>query len=376
MNAKETVLKKPDEKSDPRTSLYESQKPLGAHFGGSFGWEMAASYGAPVDEHRHVRESAGLIDLSSHGAILVSGKESVQFLNGLVTNDVKTLGAGHGLQAAFLTGHGKVKALCRILGLGDRYLIINDPHTHRKIFDYIFPFSYAGDFKAEDASTRYRIISVQGPGSLSVMKEVCFEPIPDLAEHDWIQTIIAGQQVLVVRATHTGEPGYDIVAPEEGLRDVWDFLLMKGAFHSIRPFGFVALNTLRIEAGIPVYGVDIDESNMMLETGLADAVSYHKGCYTGQEAVAMATYRGHVSKQLSGLIVSGDLVPARGDKIAWPETGKEIGYVTSALASPSLDKIIAMGYVKYGFFEPGTTVEIRLAGSVMPAITTELPFQK
>jgi folate-binding protein YgfZ len=262
------------------------------------------------------------------------------------------------------------------LGLGDQYLVINDPQTHRKVFDYVFPFTYAGDFKAEDTSSRYRILSVQGPISLSVMKEVCFEPIPELGEHDWIQTIIGGQQVLVVRASHTGEPGYDVLVPEEGLSDVWDFLLMKGAFHGIRPFGFAALDSLRIEAGIPVYGVDVDEANMMLETGLSDAVSFQKGCYTGQEAVAMATYRGHVSKRLSGLTVSGDRLPSHGDKIAWPETGKEIGYVTSALASVSLGKTIAMGYVKYGFFDPGTSLEIRSADCSAPAIVTELPFRR
>jgi len=369
-------MEEPVGKGEPRTRLYESQKALGAQFEDAFGWEMAAMFGEAFEEHRHVRESVGLIDLSSHGSILIGGKESVQFLNGLVTNDVKGLGAGHGMKAAFLTGHGKVKALCRIIGLGDQYLVINDPQTHKKVFDYVFPFTYAGDFKAEDASDRYRILSVQGPRSLSVMKEVCFEPVPDLREHDWIQTIVGGQQVLVVRASRTGELGYDVLVPEEGLGDVWDFLLVKGEFHGIRPFGFAALDTLRIEAGIPVYGVDVDESNMMLETGLADAVSFQKGCYTGQEAVAMATYRGHVSKRFSGLTVSSDQVPVHGDKIAWPETGKEIGYVTSGLSSITLGKTIALGYVKYGFFDPGTALEVRSTNAVAPAIVSALPFNR
>jgi folate-binding protein YgfZ len=369
-------MNSPVEKNEARTALYSSQKALDAKFDCFFGWEMAASYTEPAEEHDHVRERVGLIDLSSHGAILVGGKESVQFLNGLVTNDVKTLTAGHGIKAAFLTGHGKVKALCRVLGLGDQYLVINDPQTHKKVWDYMFPFTYAGDFKAEDASARYRTLSVQGPGSLSVMKEACFEPIPELGEHDWIQTIVGGQSVTVVRASHTGEIGFDLLVPAEGIADVWDFLLMKGEFHGIRPFGFSALNSLRIEAGIPVYGTDVDESNMMLETGMADAVSFQKGCYTGQEAVAMATYRGHVSKRFSGLVVSGDWVPAPRDKITWPETGKEIGYVTSALASRTLAKTIALGYVKYGFFEPGTALEVRSADQAAMATVAELPFKR
>ena len=362
--------------TQPRTSLHAAQEALGAKFDIFYGWEMTSSYVDPVEEHRHVRDGVGLIDLSSYGCILVGGKESLQFLNGLVTNDMKSLAAGRGMRAAFLTGHGKVRALCRILALGEQYLIINDPQTHKKVLDYIFPFTYAGDFKAEDASARYRLLSVQGPRSLAVMKEVCFEPIPDMGEHSFIETVVGGQPVLIVRASHTGETGYDLLVPEDGLCDVWDFLLMKGEFHGIRPFGFAALDALRIEAGIPVYGVDIDESNMMLETGLTDAVSYQKGCYTGQEAVAMATYRGHVSKRLSGLIVSGNTVPTHGDKVVWPETGKDIGYVTSALASQTTGSTIAMGYVKYGFFDLGTALAVRSADRTAPVTVTELPFHR
>ena len=131
------------------------------------------------------------------------------------------------------------------------------------------------------------------------MKEVCFEPVPQLNEYEWIETILAGQRVLVVRHSRTGEQGYDILVPAIGVKDVWDFLLLKGQFHSLAPFGLSALEVLRVEAGIPEYGTDIDENNMMLESGFEDAVSFTKGCYTGQEAVAMATYRGHISKKLS-----------------------------------------------------------------------------
>src|SRR4029077_5430818 len=113
--------------------------------------------------------------------------------------------------------------------------------------------------------------------------------------------------------------------PANAVGDVWDFILMKGAFHSIVPFGLEALDSLRLEAGIPEYGKDIDETNMMLELGLEDAVSFTKGCYTGQEAVAMATYRGHVSKKLSGLVVFGDLAPGQGNVVI--KEDKEIGTV-------------------------------------------------
>lgn len=357
-----------------RSPLYEAQKEMGARFIDSYGWEMAQTYKEPDDESQQVREAVGLIDLSHHGAIKIGGKEAIQFLNGLVTNDVKKLEKGKGMRAAFLTGHGKVKALCRIFNLGDEYLIINDPQTHEKVFKYVFPFSYAGDFKVEDVSDQYRLLSVQGPKSLLVMKETCFEPVPSLAEHDWLETIIGGQHVLVTRNSHTGETGFDILAPASGLKDVWDFILLKGSFHSILPFGLDTLESLRIEAGIPVYGIDIDENNMMLETGLSDAVSFTKGCYTGQEAVAMATYRGHVSKKLSGLLALDGDVLLTGSKIL--KDGKEIGHITSALKSHTLGKAIALAYLKYGYFEPGNIVEVINEQGSLSSQVVDLPFYK
>jgi folate-binding protein YgfZ len=175
-----------------------------------------------------------------------------------------------------------------------------------------------------------------------------------------------------MRSSHTGEEGFDIGVPATALGDVWDFILLKGQFHSLVPFGLAALDSLRIEAGIPVYGIDVDESNMMLETSLEDAVSFDKGCYTGQEAVAMATYRGHVSKKLTGLSVSGEQTPAPGDPVFKDE--REIGTVTSALRSPTLGSVIALAYLKYGFFEPGGLVSIRSERGILAAAVTQLPF--
>src|SRR5207237_93949 len=148
-----------------KSPLYEAQKGLGASFRVHQDREVVARYSNSTKEHLSVRATGGVIDNSYCGAIKVSGSEAIQFLNGLVTNDVKRLEAGKGMRAAFLSGHGKVKALCRIFNLGSEYLIINDPHTHEAVFKYVFPFSYAGDFKVEDVSDQYRAISIQGPKS-------------------------------------------------------------------------------------------------------------------------------------------------------------------------------------------------------------------
>jgi folate-binding protein YgfZ len=273
-----------------------------------------------------------------------------------------------------LTGHGKVRALCRILNIGEEFLVINDPQTHEKVVKYVTPFSYAGDFKVQDVSEDYRTISVQGPKAHLIMKEICFEPVPSFSEYGWFKTLIAGHRALVSKASHTGELGFDILAPASALTDVWDFILLKGTFHSLVPFGLQALESLRVEAGIPVYGVDLDETNMMLEAGLGDAVSFTKGCYTGQEAVAMATYRGHVSKKLSGLMLESDALLKPGNIVK--KGAKEIGHITSSVRSLSLGSTIALAYLKYGFFEPENTVEVETESETVQAVIVELPFYR
>jgi len=362
------------EQTAKKSVLERTHRELGAKFVLSYGWELVQLYSSVSDEHRAVRENGGLIDLSYDGSIKVRGSEAVQFLNGLVSNDVKGLGPGKGMRAAFLTGHGKVRALCRVLNLDGDFLILNDPQTHTKVLNYISPFSYAGDFKVEDVSEEYRRLSVQGPKSSLILKEICFEPAPSLCEHDRFQTLIAGHQALIVRASHTGEEGFDILAPGSALPDIWDFILLKGRFHSLVPFGLQALDSLRIEAGIPIYGIDVDETNMLLELGLEDAVSFKKGCYTGQEAVAMATYRGHVSKRLSGLTVFSDKLPARGAIVR--KDGKEIGLITSATRSTITDSVIALAYLKYGFLQENSAVELECDGATLPARIVQLPFYK
>jgi folate-binding protein YgfZ len=337
--------------------LLETQKERGVEIGEYYGWQMPSRYLNSSQEVRNVRENVGICDLTFGGAIRVSGTEATQFLQGLVTNDVKALEKGKGMRAAFLTGHGKVKAFCYILGMGDSFLILNDPQTHDKVFKYVFPFSYAGDFPVEDVSEQFQLLTLQGANSLLVLKESCFEPVPQLNEYEWIGTILAGQKVLVVKHSRTGEEGYDILVPKSGLKDVWDFLLLKGEFHSLSPFGLESLNILRVEAAIPEYGIDIDESNMLLETGLDDVVSFTKGCYTGQEAVAMATYRGHVSKKLSLLSFSRDVPFFSGEKVFAQD--KEIGTLSSVVESETFDSKIALACIKYGFFEKGMPVEVK-----------------
>lgn len=360
----------PVEKS---TFLQPSLNPAPVTFAEFAGWTMPAVFSSIEEEVAAVRNRVGLLDMTYEGAMQVTGKEAVQFLQGLLTNDVKQLAKGKGMRAAFLTGHGKIRALCRVLGLEDGFLLLNDPQTHEKVFNYVFPFSYAGDFFATDVSDQHRTLSLQGQSALDVLKEVCFEPVTEMGEFDWRENVIADQKVKVVRHSRAAELGFDILTPAAGAQDVWDFLLLKGEFHALQPIGLRALDILRIEAGLPVYGRDLDEGNMLLESGLDDVVSFSKGCYTGQEAVAMATYRGHVSKRLSAVLFDAAAELTVGDKLLKEE--KEVGVITSLALSPTLKQIIGLSCVKYGFFDDGTNVQVKNEKGVFDGQIIRHPLQ-
>src|SRR5206468_6232315 len=168
---------------------------------------------------------------------------------------------------------------------------------------------------------------------------------------------------------HTGEDGFDLFVNTPGAESLRDLLTQAGA----KSIGEDTFETLRLEAGIARYGVDMDESNVVTETGLDDAVSFTKGCYIGQEIIARIKYRGHVAKRLSGLMFDGPTAIERGAKIKSSDD-MEIGRITSVTVSPRLGRTIALSYVKYDYLAPGTEVRVGAGADEFPAKVVELPF--
>ena len=178
--------------------------------------------------------------------------------------------------------------------------------------------------------------------------------------------------VSIIRATHTAEDGFDLFVDVSNAQNLWDLLAKAGA----QPVGADASETLRIEAGIPRYGIDMDETNVVTETNLDDAVSFTKGCYIGQEIIARIKYRGHVAKKLAGLTfdsTGSEIELDRGAKI-FSTDDKEIGRLTSVTFSPHLKRTIALGYVKYDYLAPGTRVIVAMGEQKCSSEVVELPF--
>ncbi len=384
-------------KSLAKSSLESIHQRLGATMNERDGWSVPESYGDPLLEYAAVRErGCGVIDLSNRGRILVSGTEAVQFLNGLITNDMKTLQENSWMPAAFPNVQGRLIASVRVLRLKDEgtegtdkdvcptFLLDTEAATHERVLKTIGRFTLAGDFRVTDVTSETAMLSVQGKKAAEVVSAV-FADAAELAPNQATQIAYPSSgkggdrldaaspssitnELTLMRASHTGADGFDFVVSAREAVSLWDALQSAGA----RPVGYAALETLRIEAGVPRYGIDMDETNVVTEAGLDDAVSYTKGCYVGQEIIARIKYRGHVAKKLTGVMFEQAVKVAAGALVNSAE-GKEVGRVTSVTYSPHLGRTIALAYLKFDCLAPDTKLNI-ISGDKLAAQVTELPF--
>jgi folate-binding protein YgfZ len=314
----------------------------------------------------------------------VSGSEAVQFLNGLITNDMKTLAENSWMPAVFPNVQGRLIASVRVIRLRDEqpatdkktfplFLMDTETVTHDRVLKTIERFTLAGDFRVTDVTNQTNQIAVTGKKAAWVISEILGVAVSELASNEAKQISFpkndATSNLKTLRATHTAEDGFDLIVDASQSKNLWNALLAAGA----RPVGYDALEMLRIEAGIPRYGIDMDETNVVTEAGLDDAVSYTKGCYVGQEIIARIKYRGHVAKRLSG-IKFGETVKVEVGAAIKSADGKEIGRLTSSTYSPHLGYTIALGFVKYEYLAPGTTVRVASEQGDIEAWVTPLPF--
>jgi tRNA-modifying protein YgfZ len=319
-----------------------------------------------MSEYSEVRDGgAGLIDLSERGRIRVSGSEAVMFLNGLITNDMKTLVKHRWMPAAFPTVQGRLIAAVRVIHAAEPlYLIDTDAASREGVLNTISRFTMAGDFYVTDVTAQTSLLSVQGKQAAAISEKVLRAGLYDLPRFFVVDIVWQNSTVTILRATHTSEDGFDIVVETDKAAELRQALEQAGA----HPVSEATREILRVEAGIARYGRDMDETNVVTETNLDDAVSFTKGCYVGQEIIVRIKHRGHVAKKLTGLrfetdrqIESGAILKA---------DGKEIGRVTSTAISPKVGSI-GLGYVRYEYLGAGTKVFV---DDEIGATVTELPF--
>ena len=294
-----------------------------------------------LNNYNHLRNGGTGFYEQKRGLIAVWGKEAVQFLDGLISNDIKTLTDGDQMLAAFPNVQGRLLAVVRVLRQGDRFLFDTEDATREKVFQNLFRFTFAGDFFVEDLSDHYRFFGMLGSVPSAVASGVFY-------------------------TTATTTDGF---IPVDSAEDFRSGLIASGKVE----INDELYETLRIECGIPKYGVDMDETTIVPELGLDGLISYKKGCYIGQEIIARIHFRGHVAKRLTGLTLSVPPAAAVENRSSIDLTttdGKSAGRITSVTFSSKLERTIALAYVRYDYLADGT--ELRLDDHTV--VVKDLPF--
>jgi folate-binding protein YgfZ len=289
------------------------------------------------------------------GLVEVSGKEAVMFLNGLITNDVKALAEKSSILAAFPNAQGRLLAIVRVLKIEDKFIFVTEPETYEKVLHNLNRFTLAGDFKVKDLTEHFSCISLRGKDFSNFQFS-----IPN--ENEIVEIDFQSVKIFSVKAFRAN--GFDVFVPQTQIQEeFWKELLNLGATEISEE----TQELLRIENGVPKYGLDMDETTIVPELGIDGLISYKKGCYIGQEIIARIHFRGHVAKQLTGLILEDKVEPNAELKTV---EGKNAGKITSVAYSPGLDKYIALAFVRYDYLLEGTELKV----DELNAKVKNLPF--
>lgn len=358
--------------------LHAFHSEQGARFAEIRGAEVVAHYGDPRREHAAALASAVVLDLGFRGRLCVTGADRHRFLHGQVTNRVQGLAPGQGCYAALVNAKGRLEADLNILCLAEELLLDVEPGLADAIRARLERYLVADDVQVVDVTAVYGLLSVQGPRAAEVVQAL--GAFPQLPTGRMASVTSPGDEGagewLLVNQPRGAEAGFDLFVPTAVLPALAGRLLASARALGGGPAGWEALEMLRIEAGLPRFGQDMDESNLAPETGIETrAISPDKGCYVGQEIINRLRTFAHVNRLLRGFRLEDALpaLPVRGDKLLAGD--REVGFVTSALASPRWGANIALGYVRREIAEPGTALVVRTAAGDFRAQVVPLPFQ-
>lgn len=351
--------------------LHKIHQENGARFFEEGLWELPKDYGDPLQEYQSVRTAVGLADLSFQGKFIISGANHISFLQNLISNDINLVNKNLGLYTTLLTAKGKMLADFFLFPISEGLLMEIDWANAEKTKEQLLRFRMRA--KVDINIPAWGKLLVSGPQSIKLIEGLFGESLPEMSERAFFEKEVDGARLICIKCSVTGEADFHLYTALEHMASLWQRLMSEGQTLKIKALGQEALEILRIEAGKPRYGVDFDEEIIPIEAGIQDeAISYTKGCFPGQEVIARIKTYGQVKKQLSGLILEGAELPQKGDKVS--HQGKKVGWVTSAVHSPHLEKGIAMAYLRREVLTEGTPVEIMINGLHVKGVSTALPF--
>ncbi|MDX2624295.1 glycine cleavage system aminomethyltransferase GcvT [Streptomyces sp. NPDC053741] len=361
------------------TALDALHRSLGATMTDFAGWDMPLRYASERDEHHAVRTRAGLFDLSHMGEITVTGPQAAAFLSYALVGNIATVGEGRARYTMIVAEDGGILDDLIVYRLADtEFMVVANAGNAQLVLDTLT--TRAGGFDAEvrDDRDAYALLAVQGPDSPAVLKSVTDADLDGLKYYAGLPGTVAGVPALIARTGYTGEDGFELFVAPEHAEQLWKALTEAGAPYGLIPCGLSCRDTLRLEAGMPLYGHELTTALTPFDAGLGRVVKFEKeGDFVGREALSAAAERAETTppRKLVGLVAEGRRVPRAGYPVV--AGGNVVGEVTSGAPSPTLGKPIAMAYVDAAYAAPGTEgVGVDIRGTHEPYEVVALPFYK
>lgn len=347
-----------------KTPLYDVHVGLGARMISFAGWQMPVQYTGVIQEHRAVRSSVGLFDLSHMGEITFSGPDAAANLQRLTTNDISKLAPGQAQYTLICNeGGGVVDDVIVYRTDDEEYLMVTNAANTEKDRRYLRE-RLEGRVTMVDVSAETALLAVQGPRAEAVLTDLAETTVSQLKPFHAVKTNVAGVSLLLSRTGYTGEDGFELYCGAKQAVALWERLMEAGKPEGMLPVGLGARDTLRLEARFPLYGNELTEERDPLSAGLSFAVKLEKGPFVGREALVRIKEEG-AKERLIGFLMDERGVPRHGYPLV--ADGEAVGVVTSGSFSPSLERDIGMGYVPAALAAPGTPIGIEIRGQVKRA---------
>jgi aminomethyltransferase len=362
--AEQTELKK--------TPLYQTHAAMGAKLIEFGGWLMPVQYSGIIDEHKAVRTKAGLFDISHMGEFEVSGRQALEFLQYVTTNDVSKLAVGQAHYTCMCYPDGGIIDDLIIYRLPAKYFLVVNASNIAKDWDWLTAQSDRFEVDLHDISDATALISLQGRLASEILQPFVNLNLHELAYYHCAEGQFGDVPVIIARTGYTGEDGFELFCQPEHAEKIWQILLEAGKPHGLVPVGLGARDTLRLEAKMALYGNDIDSMTNPLEAGLGWIVKFDKGDFIAKDVLVSAKERG-IHRRLVGFEMTGRGIARHGYAVVNDE-GQKIGYVTSGAPAPTVAKNIGLAYVPTELSKIGTPFKILVRDNPVEAIVVKTPF--
>jgi aminomethyltransferase len=353
------------------TPFHEIHTALGAKLVPFAGYEMPVQYRDGITaEHKAVRERAGLFDVSHMGEFMVRGKDAVPFTNYVTSNDVAALAEGQIQYSTILNEGGTIEDDCLVYRYADRVMLVVNASNREKDFEHISRYASKFEVTLDDISDDIALLALQGPRAQEVLQRLTQTRLDDIKYYHFEEGEVAKMPTVISRTGYTGEDGFELYFRAEYAQGMWDALTKNT---DVTPAGLGARDTLRLEAGLALYGNDIDSTTTPLEANLGWLVKLKKGDFVGRDALVRQKEQG-IQRKLAGFVMRDKAFPRHGYPV-W-HGGTQHGLVRSGTVSPTLGIAIGTCYLPPDAAKEGTAIEIEIRGKRVGAEVVKMPFYK